>query len=242
MNITITQSEAEFDTLAAWRVIAAILNKPKVVIGLSTGQTTAHMHRIISEIYSRHPFDTSGVTLFGVDEITRVSREYAGSCYSMLRNQLVDALQLSEAQFLMPSPFSDDFEKECRAYEDELEKRGGIDLQVLGLGTNGHLGFNQPGTPFGSRTWISKMDPALESRVRRETNSSPDKEMGGFTLGITNIMQARKILLVCKGPHKAEIVRKMLLDPVTEDIPASVLQLHPDCEFLLDTAAAKYIN
>lgn len=241
MNITVTKNEAEFDTIAAWRIIAQMLANPKAVIGLSTGQTTTNMHRIVAEIYQKHPFDVSKITLFGLDEITNVSRDYFGACYAMLKTQIADALGIHEPQFLMPPTVSNNFEKECQKYEAELENRGGIDLQILGLGTNGHLGFNQPGTPFETKTWVTSMHSDLEIRVRKETNTPPEVELGGFTLGIKNIMQSRKIILTAKGSHKAEIVREMLLGKITTDIPASILQLHPNCEFLLDAAAAKYV-
>jgi glucosamine-6-phosphate deaminase len=241
MKITIANSETEFDTIAAWRIIAKILANRKAVIGLSTGQTTANMHRIVAEIYQQRPFDVSKITLFGLDEVINVPREYSGACYTMLRDQIADALGVREPQLLMPPTISNDFESECRKFENELQARGGIDLQILGLGTNGHLGFNQPGTPFESMAWVSKMDSALEARIRKETNTPPEKELGGLTLGIKNIMHARSIVLVAKGHSKADIVRDMLLGKITTDVPASVLQLHPDCEFLLDAEAAKYL-
>jgi glucosamine-6-phosphate deaminase len=156
----------------------------------------------------------------------------------MLKTQIIDALNIQETNFLMLPTASNDFEDECRLFQETLENRGGIDLQILGLGENGHLGFNQPGTPFESETWISQMDKKLETRIRKETNTPPQVMLGGLTLGIKNIMHARKILLVAKGVNKAEIVEKMLRGPVTTDVPASILQLHPDCEFLLDTDAA----
>ncbi|MDU1890517.1 MAG: glucosamine-6-phosphate deaminase [Dysgonomonas sp.] len=242
LKITIAQNEAEFDNIAAWRIIGEMLTNPDAVIGLATGQTTKNMHRIVGEIYKLYPFDVSGITLFGLDEVTNVPREYEGACYTMLKNQIVDSLGIKAENFVMPPTLSDNFEKECRVFQSELDKRGGIDLQILGLGTNGHLGFNQPGTPFDSETWLSKMDEVLEARIRKETNSANDKELGGITLGIKNIMHARKIVLAAKGKSKAEIVKQMLLGPVTTDIPASVLQLHPNCEFLLDVEAAKYIG
>jgi len=242
LKITIAKSEEEFDRTAAWRIIQEILKNPAAVIGLSTGQTTKNMHRIVSEIYKMYPFNTSCITMFGLDEITNIPREYDGACYTMLKNQITDTLGIKEENFIMPPTLSDDFERECKTFQSELEKRGGIDLQILGLGTNGHLGFNQPGTPFGGETWVSRMDEVLEARIRKETNTPDDKELGGITLGIKNIMHSRKIVLAAKGESKAEIVKKMLCGPVTTDIPASILQLHPDCEFLLDTAAAKHIT
>lgn len=238
MKITIVKDEKAFDTLAAWRVIGEILNNPKAVIGLSTGRTTKNLHEIIAKIYTMHPFDVSQVTIFGVDEVTNVPREYAGACYTMLKNELVDALGISEDQFIMPPTTSDNFDAACRTFQQAIENRGGADVQLLGLGENGHLGFNQPGSPFEGETWVTSMDEALEARIRKETNTPPDKELGGLTLGLKNIMHTRKILLLAKGARKAEIVKQMLEGPVTPDVPASILQLHPNCEFIFDTEAA----
>ncbi|MDH6310531.1 glucosamine-6-phosphate deaminase [Dysgonomonas sp. PFB1-18] len=242
LKITIAENEAEFDRMAAWQIIREMLVNPKAVIGLATGRTTKNMHLIVGDIYKANPFDTSSITLFGLDEVTNVPREYAGACYTMLKNEIVEALKIKDKNFIIPPTLSDNFEKECRIFQSELEKRGGIDLQILGLGTNGHLGFNQPGTPFGQETWISKMDEELEARIRKETNTPPEKELGGITLGLKNIMHSRKILLVAKGEAKASIVKEMLYGSVTPDVPASILQLHPNCEFLLDREAAKYIT
>lgn len=242
MKIIIAKSEKEFDCIAAWQIIGEILNKPEAVIGLSTGRTTGNLHRMVGEIYSRYPFNTSAVTFFGLDEVVNVPREYAGACYTMLKTEIIDALGIKDENFLMLPTVSDDFGKACRAFQEEIAKRGGIDLLILGLGENGHLGFNQPHSPLGGDAWVTKMNPELEERIRRETHTPPEKELGGVTLGIKNIMQARRIVLVAKGSNKAEVVRQMLEGPVTSDVPASVLQLHPDCEFLLDVASAAKLS
>ncbi|CDD93198.1 putative glucosamine-6-phosphate deaminase [Bacteroides intestinalis CAG:315] len=242
MKITIAKSEKEFDCIAAWQIIGEILNKPEAVIGLSTGRTTGNLHRMVGEIYSRYPFNTSAVTFFGLDEVVNVPREYAGACYTMLKTEIIDALGIIDENFLMLPTVSDDFGKACRAFQEEIAKRGGIDLLILGLGENGHLGFNQPHSPLGGDAWVTKMNPELEERIRRETHTPPEKELGGVTLGIKNIMQARRIVLVAKGSNKAEVVKQMLEGPVTSDVPASVLQLHPDCEFLLDVASAAKLS
>jgi glucosamine-6-phosphate deaminase len=242
MKITITPDEQEFDRTAAWRIIRQILEKPAAVIGLSTGQTTMGMHRIVSHIYMQYPFDVSRLTLFNVDELTNLPREYAGSCYTMILNQLAGPLGIPEENFIMPPTLSEDFAAECRLFEQRLAARGGADLQILGIGANGHIGINQPGTPFESETWVSPMDPDFEARVRRETQVPEHTILGGLTRGIKNIMHTRKLILVAKGAHKAEIIEKAILGPVTTDIPASVVQLHPNCEILLDAAAGARIE
>ena len=154
----------------------------------------------------------------------------------------MDTLGIKEEHFLMLPTISDDFEKACRDFQQEIANRGGIDLLILGLGENGHLGFNQPESPFGGETWVTRMNVELEERIRRETGTPPDKALGGATLGIKNMMQARRIVLVAKGKNKAAIVKQMLQGPVTTEVPASILQLHPHCEFLLDKAAASLLT
>jgi glucosamine-6-phosphate deaminase len=241
LKVTIMPGEAAFDNAAAWRIITAMVSNPRGVIGFSTGQTTRNMHRIVSEIFSRQPFDVSALTLFNVDELTNLPRSYAGCCYTMIRAQLADPLGIPEENFIMPPTLSDNFEEEARRFQQALEDRGGVDLQILGLGANGHIGINQPGTSFASETWVSPMDPVFEARVRRETGVPPEHPLGGLTLGIRTIMHSRKIVLAAKGAHKADMVERMLLGPVTEAVPASVLQLHPACEFLLDAEAARKV-
>jgi len=243
MKITITKNEHEFDVTTAWRIIAQMLEKSNAVIGLSTGQTTIGMHGIVSKIHSQYPFDVSKITLFNVDELTNLPREYSGSCYTMIKNQLAGPLGIAEENFIMPPTLSDDFEGECVLFEKRLAERGGADLQMLGIGMNGHIGINQPGTAFESETWVSPMDPDFEARVRRETQVPPHIVLGGLTRGIKNIMHTRKLILIAKGSHKADIIEKAILGPVTTDIPASVVQLHANCEILLDAdAAAKIIG
>ena len=238
MKITIAQSEAEFFETVAWRIIAQILHKPDFLIGLATGRTTKGVHEVLSDIYKQHPFDTSRVTVFGLDEITNLPRDYPGSCYFRILNQVVRPLGILERNFLMPQSLTDDFELEARLYEELIAARGRVDLQTLGIGENGHIGFNQPGTSFESRAWHSRMDSALEARVHRELQTPDSVHLGGLTLGIQNIMHSCKVILAANGAHKAKIIAATLKGPVTPEIPASVLQLHPYCEAILDHEAA----
>lgn len=242
MVVTITKDELDFDRQAAWRIVGQMLSKPDAVIGLSTGRTTVAMHRIVAELFCMHPFDVSRVTLFGVDEITNVPRSYSGACYTMLMDLLAPLVRNGGCTLHMPPTQSDDFLRECCLFEQYLHEHGGADLQMLGLGENGHIGFNQPGTSFGSTTWIAPLDPTLEERVRLETQIPSSVPLGGLTRGIKNIMQTRRIILVAKGAAKAWAVQQLVNGPVTESVPASILQLHPNCELLLDAEAAHYLS
>ena len=238
MRITIERNEQAFDLAAADRIVRQIKKKPDSVIGLSTGRTTGNMHRLVAQLHREQPFDASRATFFGVDEVTGVPRSYSGACYTMLKTEIIDDLGVDDEHFLMLPTQSDDLSFDCQHFTNEIQKRGGIDLLILGLGENGHLGFNQPGTPFESTAGAGSMDPMLEARIRRETNLSAEHPLGGVTLGLSDIMQAHRIILVVKGATKADIVNQVLHGPVSTDIPASILQRHPNCEVLLDADAA----
>ncbi len=237
--ITIFDKEESFYKEAALRVVQGILLKRNAVVGLSTGRTTKRIHQKFAEIITALGIDTSQATFFGVDEVVGVPRSYSGACYTMLRTELLDSLDIADDHFLMLPTNPDAYPEACQRFTEALGQSGGIDILMLGLGENGHLGFNQPGTPFGSTAWLSKMDPELDARIHRETATPSDQQLGGATLGLKDMMRARKIMLVANGERKAAIVKKMLRGPVTPDVPASILQLHPNCEYLLDAEAAK---
>lgn len=242
MRITVAKSEKDFDATAAARIVDAICAKPRCVIGLSTGRTTGGIHRQVCEMHERTDFDVSEVTLAGVDEVTGVDRDYFGACHAMLLSEIAGPLGIRDENFLMLPTRSDDFDAECRNFRAELRRRGGIDLLMLGLGENGHLGFNQPGSALNGTACTNSMDARLDARIRHETGAKPEDKLGGVTLGLADMMHARRIVLVAKGSNKREIVRRMLTDPVSAEVPATVLQLHPDCEFLLDAEAAEGLD
>ncbi len=242
MKIFIAENEKKFCEKVAWEIAMQIIKKPDSLIGLATGRTTGPIHKALAEIYKAHPFDTSRVTFFGMDEVTNVSREYFGSCYYMLLNEVIKPLEVPKEHYIMPKTITDDWEAECKWFENTLEGIGPVDLQILGIGGNGHIGFNQPGTSFGQTTWVSVMEPWLYERIRTETGSPEGADLGGITLGIKNVMQSRRIIMTANGSAKAEIVKKMVEGSVTTDVPASILQLHPDCEVYLDPAAGALLE
>ena len=241
MRIFKVGSEEEFFNFVAWRIAIEIINDLNALIGFSTGRTTKGIHASLADIHKRYKFDASKITVFGLDEITNVCREYSGSCYYILLKEVVEPLGIPIRNFIMPPTYSDNFEKECRKYEDAISTYGPVSLQILGIGENGHIGFNQPGTHFGSVAWVSRMDEELEKRIYRETNSPPDAQLGGLTLGIKNIMQSKKIILAANGSRKAKIIRDTIYGPITEELPASILQLHPDCDVILDAMAGSLV-
>lgn len=242
MNIWIGKDTDSFYERTAWEIAVQIVKKPDSVIGLSTGRTTGPIHRALAELYKAHPFDTSRVTFFGLDEVTNVSRSYFGSCYYMLLHEVIEPLNVPLAHYIMPKSQTDDWEAQCRWFEGALAERGPVDLQILGIGGNGHIGFNQPGTPFGQTTWVSVMEPWLYERIRTETGSPEGANLGGITLGIKNVMKSKRIILAANGSAKAEIIKRAVLGGVSTDVPASILQLHPDCDVYLDPEAGALLD
>ena len=242
MIVTIASSVADFDRMAGWKITTQMLLKPDSVIGLSTGATTEGMHGVVADIYKRHPFDTSRVTLFGVDEFALVPRDFPGTCANDLHRQIVHPLQMPRENFVIPDFCAQDMPAECAKFETELMRRGGVDLQMLGIGQDGHMGMNLPGTPFDTDTRFTPLSGELETRIRRLNNYPAPAPLCGITLGIRTIMNIRCIVLVAKGSHKADIIRQALLGPITPQVPASVLQLHPNCTFLLDAEAGAQVR
>lgn len=237
MNIIRTDSESEFDSLAADLILCQMRTKPDSVIGLSTGRTTHNMHRIVCECFKSDPFDISGITFFAIDEITGVPETNLWACKAKLKREIIDELGIAEGQFVTLPVNPDKIEDIASEFYALIKDRGGIDLIILGLGENGHLGFNQPGTPTYSRIRLSTMDSDLELRIKDDCGFDDSTRLGGITIGIADIMEARKLILAVKGSNKAEILPKVIKGPITESVPASILQTHPNCTVLVDAEA-----
>lgn len=238
MKIICTRDEAAFDSTMSEILINQITSKKDGVIGLSTGRTTGNFHRITASKYVNEGFNVGNTTFFGIDEVTGIDRKNPWACYTKLRNEMLDALGVDDDHFLMFPTTSDDFAAECTRFTSELEKRGGADLIILGLGENGHLGFNQPGSDFEGGAGLSTMDDDLQRRIKEDCGLPESSVLGGVTIGLKDIMKARKLILAVKGSSKAAILKKVMYGPVTEEVPASILQTHPDCTVVMDKAAA----
>ena len=242
MNILNAPSEEAFYQLAAMRIAWQMIDRPNAVVGFATGRTTTGSHAALAEIWKQYRFDTSRVTFFGMDEVTGVPRSYFGSCYDMLLKQIVEPLEIPMHNYLMPPTVSEDMQAECGRFNAALAQRGTIDFQELGIGENGHMGFNQPGTALDARTHLGEMDERLNRRIHDETGIPDTVHLGGITLGIYEIMQTRHIMLCANGKNKTDIVEEALFGPVTDRVPTSVLQLHPSVDVILDPLAGEKVK
>ena len=242
MKITVKPKENDVDIYSAWQIVKQIIDNPQSVIGLATGVTTTGIHKMTAEIYKNFKFPTSEIKVFAVDEIVNIPQSYEETCGKRISEQFAKPLDIPAQNLILPSTTSDDFDKECSEFESRIINSGGIDLQVLGIGPDGHLGFNLPGAPFGSMARIVTLHGEIKERLEKKIEMEDGKKIKGITLGLKTIMNARKIVLVAKGESKSSIIKQAIYGPVSEDVPASVLQLHPNCECILDDVAASQIN
>ncbi|NOK01487.1 MULTISPECIES: glucosamine-6-phosphate deaminase [Myxococcus] len=240
MRIRVFDSEREAAATCAQRIARAVATHPSLVLGLPTGRTPLNVYRELVELFTRGGLDWAQVRTFNLDEFLGVSAGDAGSFRAYMERHLFQHVNLSPAHIQFLDGAVEDAEAECARYEARLAEAGGLDLVLLGLGSNGHLAFNEPADGLRARCHRTRL-----SRQTREANlmlfgDDPSRvPMEALTLGMASILQARQALLLAFGEAKAEAVRGMVEGPVSPRCPASFLQLHPDVEVWLDPAAAR---
>jgi len=242
MNIIICGDTKEFNEKSAQIVASQIRQKPNSVLGLATGSTPVGMYHQLVEMYKNNELDFEQVTTFNLDEYVGLDKDHPQSYHAFMYKNLFDHINIKKENVHLPDGKASNLESECTAYEEKIKNAGGIDLQVLGIGHNGHIGFNEPKTPFESTTHVVELDQRTIEANSRFFDSIEQVPRKALSMGIKTIMHAKKILFMASGADKAEIVAKALQGPVTPDVPASVLQLHPDVTVVLDIEAASKLS
>ena len=218
---------------------AQIIMKPRAVLGLATGSTPVGMYKQLIEWYKKGDLDFSQITSVNLDEYKGLSGDNDQSYRYFMNTNLFDHVNIDKTKTYVPNGLEEDSEKACADYNEIIRSVGGIDMQLLGIGGNGHIAFNEPGADFGAHIHVANLTQST-LQAKAELFGGADKVPAqGLTLGIADVMAARHILLVANGVHKAEIIRRALEGPITPEVPASVLQLHPNLDILLDEAAAQ---
>lgn len=235
----ITVEPVTFDATASQLAIKQIVANPNSVIGFATGNTTIGLHQAIADTIRNENICIKEMTAFSLDEYVGLSLENPASCFGRMNDQLYSRIGLAPSQINFINGCTKDPSAECERFEARIKNSGGIDLQFVGIGLNGHIGFNEPHTRFESTTHVINIDE--QSRVSRilEFGSLDKVPTQGITMGIKTIMMCRKIVLLAKGKHKANIVKRALFGPITTEVPASILQLHPNLTVILDLEAAE---
>ena len=222
---------------AANIISAQVIMKPNCTLGLATGSTPLGIYDQLTEWYKKGDLDFSAVHSVNLDEYRGLPKENDQSYYYFMHKNLFDRVNIRLENTNVPNGMEPDAEKECRRYEKLIADLGGIDLQLLGLGHNGHIGFNEPGEAFEKETHCVDLQERTIEANKRFFESADEVPRQAYTMGIKTIMQAKKILVAVSGEYKAEIVKKAFFGPVTPTVPASILQMHNDVTVVADEAA-----
>lgn len=227
---------------AARFITKEVLQEEKSVLGLPTGETPKGMYSALVLLHWEGIVDFSRVTTFNLDEYLGIDPDHPLSFHSYMREHFCDHVNLERDRIHIPFSLPEDEEAECARYEKLIDREGGLDLVVVGIGANGHIGFNEPGTSWETLTHVSELSRETREREGTSFQENDRAPQRAITMGIKTIMKARKILLLASGRKKAEAIRKALEGPVTERIPASILQLHPMVTVIVDKEAGKSVS
>src|SRR5699024_2382869 len=219
----------------AVEMLADVVNNGrKPVLGLATGSTPKRMYEILIERYQNKDLCFEDVISFNLDEYVGLGPDHCESYQSYMNEQLFEQIDILKQNAHIPSGVAECLQTECDTYEKQIADAGGIDFLVLGIGENGHIGFNEPGTLFDSRTHVVDLTASTRQENARFFNSLKDVPKQALTMGLATIMDAKEIILLVQGERKLEILKEVLYGEVTEEVPASILQKHPKVTVITD--------
>lgn len=227
---------------AANIISAQIIMKPNCVLGLATGSSPIGTYKQLVEWYNKGDLDFSKVTSINLDEYKGLGPDNDQSYRYFMNTHLFDLVNIDKSRTFVPDGLEPDSEKACNVYNHIIAREGGIDLQLLGLGRNGHIGFNEPGEAFEKETHCVDLTESTIEANKRFFASEDDVPRQAYSMGIKSIMQARKILVVVSGADKADALKAMISGPITPAVPASILQLHNDVTIVADTEALSKLS
>lgn len=237
MKMIKTKDYMEMSRKAAGIIAAQIIMKPDCVLGLATGSSPIGLYDQLVEWYEKGDLDFSQVSSVNLDEYRGLKPEDDQSYDYFMHKYLFDRVNIDPANTNVPDGMAQNAEEECIRYEELIASYGGVDLQLLGMGHNGHIGFNEPGSVFEKRTHCVDLTESTIEANKRFFASAEDVPRQAYSMGIGTIMKAKKILVVVSGEDKAEMLAKAFLGDVTPEVPASILQMHPDVTVVADVAA-----
>lgn len=237
MQIYRAKDYEDMSRKAANIIASQVVLKPDCVLGLATGSTPIGAYKDLVEKYEQGDLDFSQVTTVNLDEYKGLPRENDQSYYYFMHDNLFDHVNVKPENTHLPDGTKEEANEECARYEELIRSLGGQDLQLLGLGHNGHIGFNEPDAVFEKTTHCVDLQESTIEANKRFFASADDVPKQAYTMGIGTIMQAKKILVVVSGEDKADTVAKAFFGPVTPEVPASILQFHKDVILVADEAA-----
>lgn len=240
MEIVIVKDRAALAEVAAGIIRQQVASKPGSVLGLATGSTPEDTYRLLVKAHQDEGLDFSDVSTFNLDEYLGLPREHNQSYYWFMHDRLFNHINIKPENVNLPDGMAANPESACRDYEKRIRAAGGIDLQLLGVGGDGHIAFNEPGSSLTSRTRVKTLtEQTIKDNARLFFDGREDQvPRFAITMGVGSILDARRLLLLATGEHKADVVRAFAEGPVTTSVTASALQLHENATVVLDEAAA----
>ncbi|MCM1173997.1 MAG: glucosamine-6-phosphate deaminase [Blautia sp.] len=242
MRLIRTKDYDDMSRKAAGIIAAQVIMKPDCVLGLATGSTPIGTYARLVKQYQEGDLDFSQVTSVNLDEYKGLTKENDQSYYYFMNDHLFSKVNIDTKRTFLPDGTEADSAKACHEYNQIIADVGGVDLQLLGLGHNGHIGFNEPGQVFEAQTHCVDLTESTIQANRRFFASIDDVPRQAYTMGVGTIMLAKKILVVVSGADKAAIVKKAFFGAITPEVPASVLQLHRDVIVIADEAALSEVE
>ncbi len=228
MNYITVSNYEDLSRKAANIIAAQVIAKPKCVLGLATGSSPLGTYAKLEEYCKSGDLDFSKVTSVNLDEYVGLTGDNDQSYRYFMDTNLFSKINIDRSKTFVPNGCAADLEKEGADYDQRIEDLGGIDLQLLGIGLDGHIGFNEPDDKFTKETHVVDLDPSTIEANARFFASADEVPRKAITMGMQGIMQAKKVLLIANGKNKKEILEKAFFGPITPEVPASILQLHPD--------------
>lgn len=243
MDIRIFETREDVAAAAARRVVEAIHARPNLVLGVPAGQTPVPVYEELRRLHRTAGVDFSGITCFTIDEFLGLERTHPSSFRRFLEEHLFSGINVDPRRVHSLNGAADDVEGECQNYERMIDAAGGIELQILGLGRNGHIGFNEPADVLVARTHRVTLHADTRRDNAARFGGNPDRvPLEALSMGIGTILAARQLLLIATGEAKAGPVEQSVRGGVTTRVPASMLQLHSDVELYLDRPAASRLH
>lgn len=242
MRLIVTKNYEEMSKVAAKEMAEDIKRNPEIVLGLATGGTPVGMYKELIRMYNEGELDFSKVTSINLDEYVGLSGDHDQSYRYFMNTNLFNHINIDKNNTFVPNGLAENVEEECMAYDDRIQDMGGIDLQLLGLGANGHIGFNEPGEALSVGTHLTDLKESTIEANARFFDSIYDVPRKAITMGLGGIMKAKKIMVIASGEGKAEVVKAMMSGKITTEIPATMLQMHRDVILIVDEDAAKLLK
>ncbi|SEN63793.1 glucosamine-6-phosphate deaminase [Peptostreptococcus russellii] len=242
MKIYVCKNYEKMSALAANYVAAQVLMKPESVLGLATGSTPIGMYEELVDKYQNEGISFKDVTTFNLDEYINLPKENENSYYTFMHDNLFDKIDVKEENINIPDGNVEDFETYSKEFENKIKECGGIDIQVLGIGNNAHIGFNEPDDHFSNTTGVVKLTESTILANSRFFDSEEEVPKKAISMGIGTIVRTKKILLLASGKGKAEAIYKTVCGPVKPEVPASILQFHNDVVVIIDEEAASLLD